>query len=92
MRFPLLSLEHGGRELHALAAIFDSGPQKQRTQVLFHGPGADIQLLGDFLVAASLHQEVENLFVAARNFDVAEIQHGGYLALFLAKLLSLPSD
>jgi hypothetical protein len=80
MGFPLLSLEHGGRQLHALAAVFDSGSQKQRAQVLLHGPGADVQLLGDFLVAASFNQEVKNLFIASRNLDVAEIQHDDFLS------------
>jgi hypothetical protein len=75
MRFPLLSLEYGGCQLHALAAILDSGSQKQSTQVLFHGPGTDIQLLRDFLIAAAFDQKLQNLFIASRYFDVAEIQH-----------------
>jgi hypothetical protein len=76
MRLPLLSLEHGGRKFHSLTAILDSGSQKQGTQMLFHGPGTDVQLLRDFLVAASFDQQVQNLFIALRNLDVAEIQHG----------------
>jgi hypothetical protein len=75
MRLPLLSLENGSREFHALAAIFDSRSQKQRTQMLFHGAGADVQLRGDVLVAASFDKQLENLFIALRNLDVAEIQH-----------------
>jgi hypothetical protein len=53
MRLPLLSLEYGSRELYPLTAILNSGAQKQRTQMLFHGAGADVELLRDFLVAAS---------------------------------------
>jgi hypothetical protein len=73
MGLPLLSLEYGGRQLHALAAILDSGSQKQRTQMLFHGPGADVQLLRNFFVAAPFDQQVQNLFIALCNLDVAEI-------------------
>jgi hypothetical protein len=80
MRFPLLSLEYGGGQFHPLAAILDSGSQKQSTQVLFHGPGAYVQLLRDFLVAASFDQQVQNLLIAVRDFDVAEIQHCGSLS------------
>jgi hypothetical protein len=58
MRLPLLSLEYGSRELDALTAILNSGSQEQRTQMLFHGPGADVELLRDFLIAASFDQKV----------------------------------
>jgi hypothetical protein len=80
MRLPLLSLENGSREFHALAAILNSGSQKQGTQMLFHGPGTDIQLRRDVLVAASFDQQLENLFIALGNLDVAEIQHGIFLS------------
>jgi hypothetical protein len=80
MGFPLLSLKYCGRELHALAAIFDSGSEKQRSEMLFHSPRADVQLLGDFLVAASFDQQVKNLLIALRDFDVAEIQHDDFLS------------
>jgi hypothetical protein len=92
MGFPLLSLEYCGRELHALAAIFDAGPEKQRAQMLFHSPGTDVQLLGDFLVAASFDQQVQNLFIALRDFDVAEIQHDGFLSACLQTFYSLACD
>jgi hypothetical protein len=92
MRFPLLSLEYRGGELHALAAIFDSGSEKQRAQMMFHGPGADVQLLGDFLIAASFDQKEENLFIALRNFDVAEIQHDSFLSACLSFTGLLPID
>jgi hypothetical protein len=80
MRLPLLSLENGSRKFHALAAILNSCSQKQRTQMLFHSPGTDVQLLRDFLVAASFDQQLENLFIALRNLDVAEIQHEIFLS------------
>jgi hypothetical protein len=44
--------------------------------MLLHGSGADVQLLGDFLVAAAFDQKVQNLFIASRNLDIAEVQHG----------------
>jgi hypothetical protein len=43
--------------------------------MLFHCAGADTQLLGDFFIAASFNQKEENLFIALRDFNVAEIQH-----------------
>jgi hypothetical protein len=89
MRLPLLSLEYGGRQLHALAAILDSGSQKQSTQMLFHGPGADVQLLCDFLVAASFDQQAQNLFIALRNLDLAKIQHR--VSSLLGERLLVPS-
>jgi hypothetical protein len=92
MGFPLLSLEHCGRELHALAAIFDSGSEKQRAQMLFHSPGADVQLLRDFLVAASFDQQVKNLLIALRDLDVTEIQHDGFLSACLQTFYSLACD
>jgi hypothetical protein len=75
MSLPLLSLEYGGSELYPFAAIFDAGSEKQSPKMLFHGPGADVQLLRDFLVTASFYQQMQNLFIALRNLDVAEIQH-----------------
>jgi hypothetical protein len=89
MRLPLFPLEHGCGKLHALAAILDPGSEKQRTQMLFHGPGADVQLLRDFLVAASFDQQLENLFIALRNFDVAQIQHGMSSLLACEPLLAV---
>jgi hypothetical protein len=80
MRLLLLSLENCSREFDALAAIRNSGSQKQRAQMLFHGPGADVQLRRDILVAASFDQQLENLFIALGNLDVAEIQHGIFLS------------
>jgi hypothetical protein len=92
MRLPLLSLENGSREFHALAAIRNSGSQKQRAQMLLHCPGADVQLLRDFLVAASFNQQFQNLFVALRNLDVAEIQHEIFLSPYWPYLSLLASE
>jgi hypothetical protein len=60
----LLLREHGGGQLHAFAAVPDSGTQEQSTQMLLHGARTDVELIGNFLVAATLNQEFENLFVA----------------------------
>jgi hypothetical protein len=56
--FPLLSLEYGSREFYPFAAILDPGSQKQRAEMLLHSPGADVQSLRDFLVAASFDQQL----------------------------------
>jgi hypothetical protein len=42
-------------------------------------------LLRDFLIAAAFDQKVQNLFIALRDFDVAEIQHNGFLSTSLAR-------
>jgi hypothetical protein len=76
MRFPLFSFEDRSCELDPLTAILNAGSKKQRTQMLFHGPGANVQLLRDFLVTAPFDQQVQNLFIALRNLNVAKIQHG----------------
>jgi hypothetical protein len=86
MSLPLLSLEYGGGELYPFAAILNTGSEKQSPKMLFHGPGADVQLLRDFLVAASFDQQMQNLLIALRNLDVAEIQH---CALLLNRNLQL---
>jgi hypothetical protein len=44
--------------------------------VLFHGSRADVQLGRDLLVAALLHQQLQNLFIAWCELDIAEVQHG----------------
>jgi hypothetical protein len=46
-------------------------------------------LLGDFLVAAAFDQKVQNLFIASRNLDIAEIQHGASSLLACETLLRL---
>jgi len=51
--FPLFFLEHGRGQLYPLAAVPDAGTQKQGAQMLFDGAWADIELAGDFLIAAS---------------------------------------
>ena len=44
-------------------------------QVLFHCARTDMKTSGNFLVAASLRQESQNLFVARGNFDGIQIDH-----------------
>jgi hypothetical protein len=43
--------------------------------MLLHCPRADVELFCNFFVAASLHQQVENLFVSASNLDSGKIHH-----------------
>ena len=38
--------------------------------MLLHGAWADVQLRGDLLVAAALHQQLQHLFVARCDLDV----------------------
>jgi hypothetical protein len=37
--------------------------------VLFHGAGADVEFLGDLLIAAALHEQIENLLIARSDVD-----------------------
>jgi hypothetical protein len=71
----LLLDEHGGREFHALPAFFNACAQKQRSQVLFNRPRADVQMARDFLVAASLNQQSQYLLVSGRDFNFVEVYH-----------------
>jgi hypothetical protein len=68
-------IEDRGRQLDSLAAVLDAGAQKQGPQVLFHSARADVQLSRNFLVAASLDQELQHLLIALGDFDLAEIHH-----------------
>jgi len=68
----LLLFEHGGGEDDALAALLDAGAQKQSAEVLFDRARADVQFRGDFLVAATLYQQLEDFVVATSNFDLIE--------------------
>jgi hypothetical protein len=86
MSLPLFSLEYGGCELYPFAAILNAGSEEQSPKMLFHGPGADVQLLRDFLVAASFDQQMQHLLIALRNLDVTQIQH---CALLLNRNLQL---
>jgi hypothetical protein len=51
----LLLFKDGGGENNALAALFDSGAQKETAQVLLYGPGAYLEFFGNLLVTAALH-------------------------------------
>jgi len=44
--------------------------------VLLNGAGTDFEFGGDVLVAAALDKQLQNLLVAAGNFDLIEINHG----------------
>jgi hypothetical protein len=68
-------LESCNRQPHPLAPIADSSAKKEGSQVLLYGAWANAQLAGDFLIAASLDQQVEHLLVSRRNLDSIEIHH-----------------
>jgi len=67
--------EHRDGQFHPLAPMADSRPQKQRSQMLFDRARADVQPARDFLVAASLHQQIQDLLVPGRHFDFLKIDH-----------------
>src|SRR5260370_37321996 len=69
----LCFLECGGSQPHPLAPLPNSGAQKKRAQMLFHGARADAQLPGNFLVAATLHHQIEHLLIPRRNFYSVDI-------------------
>ena len=54
--------------------------RKSVRQVLLDGTRAGVELSGDFLVAATLHQQLENLFDSLSNFDFVKIGHDSFLA------------
>jgi hypothetical protein len=60
---------------HSLATLLDSCAQEKCAEMLFDGARADAQFRRDFFIAAALNQQVENLPVAARDFDLIYIQH-----------------
>jgi hypothetical protein len=43
--------------------------------MLLHGARADVELFCDLFVAASLHQQVENLFISSGDLDSGEVHH-----------------
>jgi hypothetical protein len=47
--------------------------------MLFDRTRADVELPGNFFVAAALHQQVQNLLIPRRDFDLTQIDHDGYL-------------
>jgi hypothetical protein len=72
----LLLFENGSCQDHALAPLFNASSQKKkRAQVLLGGAGADVELIGDFLITAALHEQLQYLLVAAGDFNLFEAQH-----------------
>src|SRR5690242_2054206 len=65
----VLFFKHGGGKPDPLAAFANAGPQEQRAQMLLHGARANTKLAGDLLIAASLHQQLQNLMVSRRDLD-----------------------
>jgi hypothetical protein len=47
--------------------------------VLFHGARADAQMPRNFLVAATLHQQIQHLLVTGSDFDFLQVDHGSLL-------------
>jgi hypothetical protein len=80
-------LEGSGGEANAFAALSNSGTQKKRAQVLLYSARADAQLAGNFFITAALHQQVQHLPVAGRDFHSIEIHHSGVLRFFLSDFL-----
>jgi hypothetical protein len=71
----LLLFKYGGGQDDALAPLLDSRAQEQCAQVLLYGARADAQFRCDLFIAAALNQQLKNLLVAARNFDLIEVKH-----------------
>ena len=46
--------------------------------MLLHCAWADVQLLRDFLVATTLDEQLQNLFVARCNLDFVQIRHNSF--------------
>src|SRR5579863_1778530 len=67
--------KHGDGKLHPLASLTNSGPQKQRAQMLLNGARADVELPRDLFVAAALHQQVQHLLIARRHFHLIQVDH-----------------
>jgi hypothetical protein len=82
----LLLDEHGGGEFHSLPAFFNACAQKQRAQVLFHRPRADIQMARDFFVAASLHEQTQYLLVTGSYLNFIKVNHGLFVRSFSSSL------
>jgi len=43
--------------------------------VLFYGAGADIELARNLFVAATLHEQVQDLLVAGSDFHLIQVDH-----------------
>jgi hypothetical protein len=85
-------LECGGSQPNAFASVPNSGTQKKRAQVLFHGTRTDAQLPRDFLIAAALNQQIQHLLIPGCNFYSFEVHHGNsppvYFCLWFFRLWS----
>jgi hypothetical protein len=66
-------LEGGNRELHALATLCDSSPQKEGSQMLLYRSRADAQLPGYFFITTALHQQIQNLLVSWCHLNLANL-------------------
>src|SRR3954470_11128704 len=66
----VLLFKYRGGQDDALAALFNSCAQEERSQVLFYGARADLEFCRDFLVAAALDQQFQHVLIAACDFDL----------------------
>jgi hypothetical protein len=57
----------------------DSGAQEKHAEVLFYGSLTDIQLASNFLIAETLHKQLQDLLFAGRHFDFIEMDHDLFL-------------
>jgi hypothetical protein len=71
----LLLFKYGGGQDYAFAPLLDSRAQKESAQVLLNRSWTDAKLGSDLFIAAALYKQSKNLLVAARNFDLIEVQH-----------------
>src|SRR5260370_8584395 len=69
----LCFLECGGSQPHPLAPLPNSGAQKKRAQMLFHGARADAQLPANFLVPSTLTQQSEPFLIPRATFNSTHI-------------------
>src|ERR1700690_3471714 len=86
----LLLDKHCGRKLHSLPAFLDACAQKQGSQVLLHGPRADVQMAGDLFVTAPLYEQVQYLLITRGNLDLVEVDHGLFVGSFSSLYRSQP--
>jgi len=68
----MLLCEHSGCQLDPFSAVAGARPQEQGPQMLFHRPRADVQLGRDILIAAALHQQLQDLLIPRCNLDLVQ--------------------
>jgi len=56
--------------------------------MLFYGARADVELIGDFFITATLHEQLQNLLITRGNFHLIKVDH--CLAICSLGLATLP--